>query len=138
MSDYERFRDENDSLKNINETYKIDNKGLKIVLANKNATIEELIQKIDLLSKKDVDISNINDLIQAQKEEINLIKSDFVCDKCDYKAANLKSFLTHLTKKHQPGEFRNILCKNCDFRCQNDSEMKLHNTEMHKEKIIFS
>ena len=92
------------------------------------------LKKIDTLRKKDVDISNLNDLTQAQKGEIIRIKSDFVCDKCDYKAENLKSFLTHLTKKHQLGEFRNMTC---NLRCQNYSEIKLHNTEMHKEKSYF-
>ena len=122
VHDNKSYTDEIDSLKNINESYIIDNKELKITSAMQQDTIGDLIQKIDILIRKDVEINNHNATINAQKEEIDKMKSDFVCDKCSYKGESLKSFLTHLTKKHSSEEIMNVTCKYCEFKCQNENK----------------
>ena len=79
-------------------------------------------------------MKELNDIIESQKADIEKLKSDLGCEKCDFKAKSVSSLIMHLMKKHNTRNYKNIQCKDCDFTCQKEFDLKLHISVKHPEK----
>ena len=107
---------------------------LQTQLVCKDSRIEKLNLKIWDLEKMDVKIKEQNALIKSQKAEIDELKSDLVCDKCDFKPRSVSGLVMHLMMEHQTKNKKGVFCKDCDFTCEKEFDLKLHISVKHPEK----
>ena len=112
--------------------------------------------QLDVLKDKVSDIQNINEhykmeiksrSIEAEsrkvvfvtlEKEIQKMKSDLICNECDYKANTLPTFLIHMKKKHTEANNEFKLCKKCEFKSANEDDLKLHISVQHADSQNFS
>ena len=133
----------------------------KVISKNKiNKKEEEITAKSD----KIIDIEKENEDLKRQNktlgEKVNILKSEFKCDKCTFDAETMTVFLnhvnTHTTGNHS--DSKNILCKKpsnklsasnkkekkilscdkCDFTYSNQFDLLIHKSANHPTYILNS
>ena len=118
LNDYkvqvDALKDKVSDIQNINEHYKMEIKSRNIGVENRKVASETL------------------------EKEIQKMKSDFICNECDYKANTLPTFLIHMKKKHTEANNEFKLCKKCEFKSANEDDLKLHISVQHADSQNFS
>ena len=55
----------------------------------------------EIAKSKDSERNEKNGTIRVNNSELEKLKADFACDKCDFKAGSLTEFLMHVKSPHQ-------------------------------------
>ena len=103
------LKDKVSDIQNINEHYKMEIKSRNIEAENRKVAFVTL------------------------EKEIQKMKSDLICNECDYKANTLPTFLIHMKKKHTEANNDFKLCKKCEFKSANEEDLKLHISVQHAD-----
>ena len=88
-SEFKTLSEENSNLRNINETFKEENRKLKSAM-------------LDLQNK-----------IKCKESSLEEVKPDYACDECEYHASTLKEFVIHFRSPHVPKQERCYKCEEC-------------------------
>ena len=64
--------------------------------------------------------------------ELERIKENFNCDKCDFKAETMSEFNVHSNSDH--GEVKDITCKLCELKFKREFDLHIHNSAKHTVK----
>ena len=112
---------------------------------SKNGKIEDLKHKLinlgshideytEIMKSKDSEIKEKNDTIRVINSELEKLKSDFACDKCDFKAESLTEFIMHVKSPHQTQMETSLSCVECNLNFQREFDLQLHQSSKHPGK----
>ena len=131
-------RDAKTYLQNIEFQKNIDFKDSRIEKLNLQFLdlSEKINDQLTTIKAKNSEINDQNSIIKAKNSELDKLKSDFACDKCDFKAENLLSFVMHAKKQHLTTNVMNFPSADCDNTFPKEFDLKVHKSFMHPKNSV--
>ena len=109
-SEFKTLSEENSNLRNINETFKEENRKLKSAM-------------LDLQNK-----------IKCKESSLEEVKPDYACDECEFHASTLKEFVIHIRSPHVPKQERCYKCEECKITFKKRFDLIIHHSVKHPGK----
>ena len=102
--------EDNSNLRNINETFKEENRKLKTAM-------------LDLQNK-----------IKWKESSMEKVKPDYACDECEFHASTLKELLIHIRSPHMPKHEKCYKCEECKITFKKRYDLIIHHSVKHPGK----
>ena len=102
--------EDNSNLRNINETFKEENRKLKTAM-------------LDLQNK-----------IKCKESPLEEVKPDYVCDEFEFHASTLKEFVIHIRSHHVQKQERCYKCEECKITFKKRFDLIIHHSVKHPGK----
>ena len=88
--------------------------------------IKEIKAKISKLTSNQIEQIGMDnstaEIISAKKDEKNVLKDGFACDKCSFSTTNLSILVNHKANEHKPI----MKCDQCKFKAIKKSDLEFH------------
>ena len=101
----------------------------------KEKRIEELSEKLETLSGVNKALKADNEVllerISFKHSELEKIKKDFDCEKCECKMKRKDDFKVHINSNHSELHEKNFKCKSCDWTFKREFDLNIHKSAKH-------
>ena len=101
----------------------------------KDKRIEELNNKLESIKGVNIALKEDNEVllerISFKHSELEKIKKDFDCEKCECKIKRKDDFKVHINSNHSELHEKNFKCKSCDLTFKREFDLNIHNSAKH-------